>query len=169
MDTEAMTTTPRARDPAVIERIGEVLRAHGLRRMPSRIVILAVLETYGHLSVAQIDRLLREAAPADVGVPDLATIYRTVTTLVDMGILHTLIADGGVTKYGWIGTAHHHGVCTVCGAVTELSAEQLNSVLERATEGSSFTLPEGTSLTLKGLCRHCDTDRQRIGSLSSGK
>lgn len=163
-----MTTKPAQRDAAAAERIGEVLRARGLRRMPSRIAILAVLEIYGHLSVAQIQRLLREAAPADAGVPDLATVYRTVTTLVDMGILHTLAADGGVTKYGWIGNPHHHGVCTDCGAITEISAQKLSSVLERATEGSSFILPEGTSLTLQGLCGLCDskrdTDRRHVDS-----
>lgn len=158
-----MTITPSGRDPAVIERIGEVLRAHGLRRMPSRIAILAVLELYGHLSVAQIHRLLDEAAHADAPPPDLATIYRTVTTLVDMGILHTLTADG-VTKYGWIGNPHHHGICTECGAVTELPARQLVSMLEKATESSSFTLPEGTSLTLQGLCRDCHAGGQQIGS-----
>ena len=32
--------------------------------------------------------------------PDLATIYRTVTTLVDQGVLHALTLEGGVTTYG---------------------------------------------------------------------
>ena len=150
-----MTTPSRVRDPAVIERIGEVLQTRGLRRMRSRIAILAILETYGHLSAAQIHRLLRVAAPNGAAVPDLATIYRTVTTLVEVGILHTVTADGGVTKYGCVGEPHHHGVCTGCGAITELSAQKLSSVLGSATEGSSFTLPAGTSLTLRGLCGHC--------------
>ncbi|MGC1153029.1 MAG: transcriptional repressor, partial [Mycobacterium sp.] len=43
---------PSALDPVVTERIGELLRAHGLRRMASRIAVLAVLEpVHGHLSV----------------------------------------------------------------------------------------------------------------------
>jgi Fur family ferric uptake transcriptional regulator len=37
-------------DPAVSERIGELLRSHGLRRMASRIAVLAVLAPgNGHL------------------------------------------------------------------------------------------------------------------------
>ena len=55
---------PSALDPAVIERIGELLRAHGLRRMASRIAVLAVLEPANtHLSVAEIDQRLRECLP----------------------------------------------------------------------------------------------------------
>ena len=50
-----MTPKPPALDPAVTERIGDFLRARGLRRMASRIQVLAVLEPVsGHLPVAEI-------------------------------------------------------------------------------------------------------------------
>ncbi|MGH3554299.1 MAG: Fur family transcriptional regulator, partial [Mycobacterium sp.] len=115
-----MATKPSAPDPAVIERIGELLRAHGLRRMASRIAVLAVLEPVnGHLSVAEIDQRLREFLPADDQHPDLATIYRTVTTLVDQGVLHALTLEGGTTTYGPAADPHHHAVCTRCGSIIE--------------------------------------------------
>ena len=102
-------------DPVVIERIGELLRAHGLRRMASRIAVLAVLEpVHGHLSVAEIDQRLRESLPAEEQSPDLATIYRTVTTLVDQGVLHALTLEGRVTTYGLDADPNHHAVCTRC-------------------------------------------------------
>src|SRR5699024_1541008 len=89
-DTERVVTNPTPLDPAIVERLGELLRAHGLRRMASRIAVLSVLERVdGHLPVAEIQR--RVAATAPTGpVPDLATIYRTVTTLIDHGVLHAL-------------------------------------------------------------------------------
>lgn len=159
-DTEEVTN-PSALDPAVTERIGELLRAHGLRRMASRIAVLAVLEPANtHLSVAEIDQRLRDYLPNEPA-PDLATIYRTVTTLVDQGVLHALTLESGVTTYGLAADPHHHAVCTRCGSIIEVPAHQLSSALEHASEGSSFTLSERAGLTLHGLCPQCqDTSTQ---------
>ncbi|BBC65026.1 hypothetical protein MMRN_19220 [Mycobacterium marinum] len=97
-----MTTTPPGLDPAVTERIGELLRARGLRRMASRIQVLAVLEPVnGHLSVAEIHQRLAARLPAGAQPPDLATIYRTVTTLVQQGVLHALTLDGASPPTDW--------------------------------------------------------------------
>ncbi|ORV10323.1 Fur family transcriptional regulator [Mycobacterium celatum] len=149
-------TRPSALDPAVTERIGEVLRAHGLRRMASRIAVLAVLEpVHGHLSVAEIDQRLRDCLPAGEPPPDLATIYRTVTTLVEQGVLHALTLETGVTTYGLATDPHHHAVCTRCGSIIEVPAQQLTSALEHAMAGSSFSLSERAGLTLHGLCPQC--------------
>ncbi|HET9889294.1 MAG TPA: transcriptional repressor, partial [Mycobacterium sp.] len=50
-----MAPKPSALDASVTERIGDLLRARGLRRMASRIQVLAVLEPVnGHLPVAEI-------------------------------------------------------------------------------------------------------------------
>ncbi len=148
-------------DPAAAERIGELLRSRGLRRMASRIQVLAILEPVnGHLSVAEIQhRLPACLAPGDQP-PDLATIYRTVTTLVDQGVLHALTLDGGVTTYGMATAPHHHAVCTQCGAIIEVPARKLSSALEHAMAGSSFALSERAGLTLHGLCPACQESVQ---------
>ncbi|MEY8017160.1 Fur family transcriptional regulator [Mycobacterium servetii] len=143
-------------DPAVTERIGEFLRARGLRRMASRIQVLAVLEPVdGHLPVADIHKRVRECLPPGTQAPDVATIYRTVTTLVDQGVLHALTLDSGVTTYGLATAPHHHAVCTQCGSIIEVPARQLSSALEQAMAGSSFALSERAGLTLRGLCPRC--------------
>jgi Fur family ferric uptake transcriptional regulator len=151
-----VTSKLSALDPAVTERIGDFLRVRGLRRMASRIQVLAVLELVnGHLPVAEIHQRLRASVPAGVQAPDLATIYRTVTTLVDQGVLHALILDDGVTTYGLATAPHHHAVCTRCGSIIEVPARQLSSALEHAMAGSSFALSERAGLTLHGLCPQC--------------
>ena len=38
----------------------------------------------------------------------MATIYRTVTTLVEQKVLHALTLDGGVTTYGMATAPHLH-------------------------------------------------------------
>lgn len=155
-NTERVTGKQSVLDPAVTERIGEFLRARGLRRMASRIQVLAVLEPVdGHLAVADIHKRVRECLPPDTQVPDVATIYRTVTTLVDQGVLHALTLDSGVTTYGLATAPHHHAVCTQCGSIIEVPARQLSSALEQAMVGSSFALSERAGLTLRGLCPQC--------------
>ena len=140
------------------EQIGELLRAHGLRRTAPRIAVLATLQpVHGHLSVAEIHQRLLDSGHADV--PDVATVYRTVTTLVEAGVLHALAVEGGVTTYGVAENPHHHAVCTRCGTLIEVPAQRLSSALEHAIEGSSFTLSDRAGLTLHGLCPDCQAQR----------
>ena len=154
-DTERVPK-PSVLDPDVTARIGDFLRARGLRRMASRIQVLAVLEPVdGHLPVAEIHKRVRECLPSGAQVPDVATIYRTVTTLVDQGVLHALTLDGGVATFGLATAPHHHAVCTKCGAISEVPARRLSSALEHAMAGSSFALSEAAGLTLHGLCPRC--------------
>ena len=143
-------------EEADAERLGELLRSRGLRRMPSRIAVLAALEPVdGHLSVADIHQRILDAAPDGGQAPDLATVYRTVTTLVEQDVLHALAMEGGVTTYGLAEKPHHHAVCTRCGTIIEVPAQRLSTALEHAIEGSSFTLTEQAGLTLHGLCPDC--------------
>lgn len=155
--TSGVTAEP-PEDPA--ERLGALLRSRGLRRMPSRIAVLAVLEPVdGHLSVADIHQRIVGADTAHN--PDLATVYRTVTTLVDQGVLHALAVESGVTTYGLTEKPHHHAVCTECGTIIEVPAQRLSTALEHAIEGSAFTLSEQAGLTLHGLCPDCQTRTSR--------
>lgn len=157
-NTVGVTAQPpdAAPDDDAVERIGELLRSRGLRRMPSRIAVLAVLEPFdGHLSVAEIQQRILDATPPGAQRPDLATVYRTVTTLVEQEVLHALAVEGGVTTYGLAATPHHHAVCTECGTIIEVPAQKLSTALEHAIEGSSFTLSEQAGLTLHGLCPDC--------------
>jgi Fur family transcriptional regulator, ferric uptake regulator len=153
-DTVGVAGRPPDAQPHAAKRIGALLQARGLRRTAPRIAVMAALEpVQGHLSVAEIHQRLQEMHPDDA--PDLATVYRTVTTLVDKGVLHALSLEGGVTTYGVAEQPHHHAVCIRCGAIIEVPAPQLRSALEHASEGSSFILSDRAGLTLHGLCPNC--------------
>ncbi len=162
-DTELVTPRPSAPDPSDTARIGDLLRARGLRRMSSRIQVLAALEPVeGHLPVAEIHKRVQASLPRGRQAPDVATIYRTVTTLVGQGVLHALTLDGGVTTYGMATAPHHHAVCTECGSIIEVPAQRLSSALEHAIAGSSFALSEAAGLTLHGLCPQCQDDGRPV-------
>lgn len=137
-------------------RVRSLLRGHELRCTTPRMAVLAVLladPDAGHLNAAQIHRRL----VAEGRGVDLATVYRTVATLVDVGVLHALSVEerSTITTYGLAGEPHHHAVCTQCGTVIAVPAERLTAALAQASAGSAFTLSERAGLTLHGLCPDC--------------
>lgn len=136
------------------QQIRSVLRRHGLRCTAPRLMIMSILSKEpvgGHLSAAQIiARLEDEGGPVD-----LTTVYRTLATLVEIGVLHVLTVGERAATYGLAEHPHHHAVCTRCGAVRAIPAEQLSGALELASEGSQFALSPAAGMTLHGLCPDC--------------
>lgn len=137
------------------EWVRSLLHARGLRCTTPRLAVLAVLSetepAAGHLTAAQIHRRLIDGG-CEV---DLATVYRTVSTLVDLGVLHALSVDERGTSYGLADEPHHHAVCTRCGTMIEVPADQLSTALAQASLGSRFILSERAGLTLHGVCPEC--------------
>ncbi|MCV7226648.1 Fur family transcriptional regulator [Mycolicibacterium komossense] len=147
-----MTKGSAATDHSV-EQARSILRRHGLRCTAPRLAVTSVLFAVpeaGHLNAQEIVALLEER-----GDPvDLTTVYRTLATLVDVGALHALTVHERTT-YGLTANAHHHAVCTSCGEVIEVPAEQLSQALAHASDGSRFALSATAGLTLHGLCPRC--------------
>jgi Fur family ferric uptake transcriptional regulator len=105
----------------------------------------------GHLTAQQIIDRLDDGG----GVVDLTTVYRTLTTLVDVGVLHALTAGEPAATYGLADQPHHHAVCQRCGGVRAIPADQLSAALALASEGSQFALLPAGGMTLHGLCPDC--------------
>ncbi|GAA4392191.1 Fur family transcriptional regulator [Tsukamurella soli] len=132
------------------------MREHDLRCTAPRLAVLSVLveaDARGehHLTAARIHERLVERR-RDV---DLTTVYRTVSTLVGVGVVHALAVDENVSTYGLAAQPHHHAVCTRCGAIIEVPAEQLSAALSQASQGTGFLLSDRAGLTLHGLCPGC--------------
>jgi Fur family ferric uptake transcriptional regulator len=129
-----------------------LLRQHGLRCTQPRLAVLDELESNpGHLSAAQIHHRLRQRGHQI----DLATVYRTVSTMVQLGVVHALAVDERPTTYGLADQPHHHAVCTSCGTIMEIPAQRLSAALTQASKGSRFSLSADGGLTLNGLCPDC--------------
>jgi len=152
-----------ARDPE--SRARALLRRHGLRCTTARLAVLAALvqaePVAGHLTATQIQQRLIDAGRE----VDVTTVYRTVSTLVDLGILHALSVDDRAATYGLAEEPHHHAVCTRCGTIIEVPAERLSTALAQASLGSQFRLSDRAGLTLRGLCPDCQ--RARAGQFPS--
>jgi Fe2+ or Zn2+ uptake regulation protein len=122
----------------------------GLRRMPSRVLILEQLAAArGHLSAAQIHR---NRGPVYAGV-HLGTVHRGLDTLHRAGLVH-VINDHGTALFGLSLPPHLHALCTSCGEMSEVPAEGLRPAIGRIADSAGFLVdPDG--VTLRGLCRRC--------------
>lgn len=154
--TPPATATPDRGEPAshADDRVRSLLQGHGLRCTAPRLAVLSVLAQHpatGHLSAGQIHRRLVEQGRE----VDLTTVYRTVSTLVELGVLHSLSIEDRAAIYGLADEPHHHAVCTRCGTLVEVPAAHLSTALTHASAGSRFTLSDHASMTLHGLCPDC--------------
>jgi Fur family ferric uptake transcriptional regulator len=94
----------------------------------------------------------------------MSTVYRTLGTLAEAGVLHAFTA-GGETRYracapGW----HCHLVCRRCGAVTEHSAD-IGDWLERIRAETDFT-PDPQQAEVHGVCGRCRRADTHNGDLA---
>ena len=82
----------------------------------------------------------------------IATVYRTIKSMQEDGIIAQVDLPGEPPRYEASGKApHHHFQCKECNKVFDV-AGQLNATQDLAPEGFSVS---GHSLMLYGLCVSC--------------
>jgi Fe2+ or Zn2+ uptake regulation protein len=135
----------------ILEDVLDRVREHGGRITTARRAVIAVLlERPGrHLTAEDV------AARVQADHPDvhLSTVYRTLESLEEMGVLtHTHLGHGPST-YHLTDRPHHHAVCRSCGAVVELPTETFAELEHRLLDEHGFELE--THFALAGRCRRC--------------
>lgn len=88
-----------------------------------------------------------------------ATVYRTLSKLVDAGLLQRIeLGDRTVYDHDYGYPAHDHLVCEQCGSMTEFQSEELEALLERVAAENEFR-PAGHTLVIRGVCAACSAAR----------
>ena len=85
---------------------------------------------------------------------DRSTAYRVLTDLAEAGLLKQVRLADGVARFEIQDVAHHHAVCTRCGATEDVSVEAVQALSRRLRAATGFVLGE-QSLLLPGLCAVC--------------
>ncbi len=135
----------------------EILKQHQLRLTQSRQDILDVFLAQG---IALSERELEDS----VGVNcDRVTIYRTLSTFMDRGILHKVLDDTGSVKYALCpsdchgGEVHRHDhvhfKCRDCGQTICLDEVPIPAV----NLPKGFQLQE-VNMLLEGTCTKCSQE-----------
>jgi Fur family transcriptional regulator, ferric uptake regulator len=88
----------------------------------------------------------------------VASVYRVVDLLVNLGLVLRLDLGGGVARYEPAlpsGEHHHHIVCVECGDVRPFEDPRLEKALEVAAARSDFIAVNAHDVVLKGRCADC--------------
>ena len=126
---------------------------NGLKVTPERLTIAdAILGAPGHRDVGGLLLRLRRR---HIGV-SRATLYRTLSHLIEAGLVHRVTASDGTPRYeSMLGRRHHdHMVCRGCGSMLEFRSERIEELLAAACRRRGFRM-EGHTLRLEGRCRDC--------------
>ncbi len=146
-------------EPPPVAAAVATLRAAGERVTPARRAVLEVLEqSQGHVDAEAIAGQVGEREP---GV-HRATVYRTLQSLVTLGVVAHTHVPGGSTIYHLLpscrgaaeGNVHAHLQCTKCQRFFDMPAEWLDGLRESALRTMDFEISPGHAALL-GICARC--------------
>jgi Fur family ferric uptake transcriptional regulator len=91
----------------------------------------------------------------------LATVYRTLATLVTSGEADQLQSPDGEAIYRACSTSghHHHLICRSCGKAVEIEAREVEAWAQRTAAAHGFTQAEHV-VDIFGLCAACTAASQ---------
>lgn len=134
----------------------EELRQNGKRLTTARRLLLEQLAGADHhLTVDELTELVQRRHP-DV---HRATVYRTLETLTDMGMVEHSHIGHGAAVYHLRGDLHQHLLCETCGGVTEVPASLFRELERTLSEDYGFVM-RPMHFAVVGRCRRCVDDDQ---------
>jgi Fur family ferric uptake transcriptional regulator len=143
----------------IMDSFESELKEKGYRLTSQRLAVLkAAMAIPGHFTAEELHRELNRG---DIGI---ATVYRTVQLLLEMGYLKQAHLPGGSAVYEYSedgGHSHAHMQCTSCGAVLEFREDMMAGIENAVLDQYGFLVADH-HITLTGLCKNCrgkDKDR----------
>lgn len=132
----------------------EILAAGGKRSRSRAVVIERFFGARDHVTIEELTRSVREAAPRIGAV----TVYRTLKLLERLGYAKELDFGEGAKRYESNLASHHdHLVCRKCGTVIEFENLEIEKLQESVTRRHGFH-PTAHRLEIYGFCRRCAQD-----------
>lgn len=139
-----------------IEDLKNNLKEKGYKLTPQRRAILdIIIDNEGkHLTTEELYDLVKDDCP-EIG---LATVYRTVQLLEELGIVCKLDLNDGCNRYELVhheeNHQHHHLICMSCGKVIEVEGDLLDSLEQDIQIKYDFQI-KNHSVRFFGLCSDC--------------
>lgn len=143
-----------------MEDLKKRLQARQHKMTPQRQIVLQIfLDHPGeHLSAEDVHGILRDNK-SEIG---LATVYRSLELLSELGILQKMEFGDGCSRYEVNTTDpsshhHHHLICTKCGRVFEFEDDLLDDLEKDIAEKSGFKI-EDHQVKFFGICKECQAN-----------
>lgn len=101
-----------------------------------------------HPSAEALYESLRKSYPS----LSLATVYKTLQTLHEMGMVARVDSPAAQARYDAIVETHHHAVCASCGRIEDIFDPRLDKIAPPKSDAFRFS---GHSVHFHGLCADC--------------
>lgn len=104
------------------------------------------------------DQLIEDLRSAGLNI-SRATVYRTLTKLVDAGLLRGMETGAKMLyehDYGY--PQHEHLVCGKCGGIIEFQHPAIEAAIREICAEHHFQF-DGHSLLIRGVCANCNRAR----------
>ncbi|NCO74858.1 MAG: transcriptional repressor [Cyanobacteria bacterium] len=126
------------------------LKSKGLRVTPQRFAVYAnLLQRTDHPTAEQILLDLNQ----DVPTLSQATIYLSLQTLHQTGLVRQVLLEEGVCRYDANISPHHHFRCLCCGKIEDIAWESFsNLTLDKLRSGLKVDKYE---VIVEGKCDNC--------------
>ena len=125
-------------------------RERGMNVTPQRMAIYrALLESVDHPTPEALHERVRASMPS----LSLATIYKALDTLGELGLVQEVSVAGAGKRYDANVERHHHLVCTRCKQVSDHYDPQLDAL--RPPRRLAGFVAHSVSVQLLGLCASC--------------
>ena len=143
-----------------MENLKNKLKESGLKITPQRRAIINILIGHEnrHLSSEEIYDLVRENCP-EIG---LATVYRTMQLLDEIGVISKLNLDDGCIRYEINLNKsdchnHHHLICKNCSKIIEVEDDLMDDVENKIQSAYKFKILDH-DVKFYGICEDCEKD-----------
>lgn len=129
----------------------EALRDAGLRATRQRATVLLALRGRVDAVTAQDLHAELRAGGEPVG---LTTVYRTLSSLADAGLLDAFPRDGEQAFRLCSDDHHHHLICETCDRVEEITADEVERWVDGVASRRGFQVT-GHRADIFGVCADC--------------
>ncbi len=141
---------------ADVEAAVELLRSRGLRVSAARRLVLETLFAGDTpLSAEQIAAGVAGRVPRS----DLASVYRNLETLEEVGLVRHVHLGHGPGLYALAGPAREYLVCESCDAVRAVEASELDGVRQEIRDSFGWEA-RFSHFPIVGLCPACLAESQ---------
>ena len=129
----------------------DLLREHGLSVTAQRLEILRIVSEYPHIAADQVTELAIES----LGAISKQSVYDTLNTLAEKGLLRRIQPTGSSARYeDRINDNHHHVICRSCGVVADVDCAVGRRPCLNASDTHGFTIDEA-EVVYWGYCPNC--------------
>jgi len=134
-----------------VERLSKELRSSGFRLTHQRLeVVREVASTDVHPDAEQVFWKVRERVPTI----SLDTVYRTLGTLADLGLVIRVTGVSAAVRYDANTLPHHHFICSRCGLIRDVEGAGLDG-LDIPVPAAEIGQVESVEMRFRGVCREC--------------